>query len=260
MQEPDPNSNILEVLEPTEFSKDDAEENFRLYSEVDILFILRGIMQAHSLITLYAEPGKNFFLTSILNVDPVNKEMIIDYGSDEKISQQALHSTKLTFVTTQNKIKIEFICNRIKSVEFEGKKAFSVNIPESVLRIQRRDNFRISTPITKPLKCIVPVVIEEKSMQAEITLLDISCGGIGAIDQNPVVHFEPGTVYNNCQISLPDIGTFNTTIKVKNIYAKKLHNGGTYQRIGCEFIGLTAKTEAMIHRYIIKQEQTRKMK
>ena len=260
MQEPDPTSKTLEVLEPTELSKEDAEENFRIYSEIDILFILRGIIQANSLITLYVDQGKSFFLTSILSVDTDNREMIIDYGSDEKISQQALYSKRLTFVTTQNKVKIEFICTQIKAIEFEGRKAFSVNIPDSLLRIQRRDNFRISTPITKPLKCIVPIVIEEKSMKAEITLLDISCGGIGAIDQNPMVHFEPGTVYNNCQISLPDIGTVNTTIKVKNIYAMKFHSGGTYQRIGCEFIGLPAKTEAMIHRYIIKQEQTRKVK
>lgn len=260
MQKTDSSSNTIEILEPTQFSQEDAEENFRIYSEMDILFILRGIMQANSLITLYADPGKSFFLTSILRIDSDNREMIIDYGLDEKISQQALYSKKLTFVTTQNKIKIEFACTQIRSIEFEGKKAFSVNIPESLLRIQRRDNFRISTPITKPLKCIVPIVVEQKSMQAEITLLDISCSGIGAMDQNPTVHFEPGTVYNNCQISLPDIGVVSTTIRVKNIYAMKLHNGGTYQRIGCEFIGLPAKTEAMIHRYIIKQEQTRKMK
>lgn len=260
MQDTDSTTKNIDILEPTEFSKEELEENFRMYSEMDILFILRGIMQANSLITLYTESGKNFFLTSILSIDADNKAMIIDYGPEEKISQQASYSKKLTFVTTQNKIKIEFICTQIKNIEFEGKKAFSVNIPESLLRIQRRDNFRIATPITKPLKCIVPIVIEEKSMKAEIILLDISCGGIGAIDQNPVIHFEPGAVYNNCQISLPDIGTVSTTIKVKNIYAMKLHSGGIYQRIGCEFIGLPAKTEAMIHRYIIKQEQTRKTK
>ncbi|MGV8711170.1 MAG: flagellar brake protein [Nitrosomonas sp.] len=260
MQDTDPKNMTIERLEPTQFSQEGTEEDFRIHSEIDILFILRGIMQANSLITLYSEPGKHFFLTSILSINTDSKTVIIDYGADEKVSQQALNSQKLTFITTQNKIKIEFICTGIKSIEFEGKKAFSVNIPASLLRIQRRDNFRITTPITRPLKCIVPVVIQEKSMMAEITLLDISCGGIGAIDQNPTVHFEPGTVYNNCQISLPDIGTVSTTIKVKNIHATKLHSGGTYQRIGCEFIGLPAKTEAMIHRYIIKQEQTRKMK
>ncbi len=260
MQESNSTDKTIEILEPTQFSKEEREENFRIYSEIDIQFILRGIMQSNSLITLYLGHGSSFILTSILSIDADKKEMIIDYGTNEKISQQALHSKELSFVTTQNKIKIEFTCTRIKSIEFEGKKAFSVNIPQSLLRIQRRDNFRISTPITKPIKCIIPIVIEDKSMKAEITLLDISCGGIGAIDQSTIINFEPGTIYNNCQIALPEIGIVNTTIKVKNTYAMKLHSGDTYQRIGCEFIGLPAKTEAMIQRYIVKQEQIRKMK
>lgn len=260
MQESDSTDKTIEILEPTQFSQEEREENFRIYSEIDIQFILRGIMQSNSLITLYLSHGNNFILTSILSIDTDKKEMIIDYGTNEKISQQALHSKDLSFVTTQNKIKIEFTCTKIKSIDFEGKKAFSVNIPGSLLRIQRRDNFRISTPITKPIKCIIPIVIEDKSMKAEITLLDISCGGIGAIDQNTVINLEPGTIYNNCQIALPEIGIVNTTIKVKNTYAMKLHSGDSYQRIGCEFIGLPAKTEAMIQRYIVKQEQIRKMK
>nr|MBA3756309.1 PilZ domain-containing protein [Nitrosomonas sp.] len=149
---------------------------------------------------------------------------------------------------------------QIKKTAFKGGNAFSVNIPISLLRIQRRDNFRISTPITKPLKCIIPIFVENKSTKTEITLLDISCGGIGAVDQHTSISLEPDTIYTNCQITLPEIGVVNTTIKVKNTYVMKLQSGDTYQRIGCEFIDLPTKTEAMIQRYIVKQEQMRKIK
>lgn len=257
MQESNQAIGALEILEPTQLSK---EENFRVHSKIDILFILRGIMQANSLITFYFGHAKSFILTSILAINADKKEIIIDYGANEKISQQALQSKELIFVTTQNKVKIEFICSYINKTELKGKNAFSVNIPEHLLRIQRRDNFRVATPITKPLKCIIPILLEDKSIKAEITLLDISCGGIGAIDQHTVISLEPETIYHNCQISLPEIGIVNTTIKVKNTYAMKLHNGNSYLRIGCEFIDLPAKTEAMIQRYIVKQEQMRKVK
>lgn len=260
MQGSDQRIEAPEVLEPTQFSDKEKDESFRVYSEIDILFILRAIMQANSLITLYLGHGNNFILTSILTIDADKKEMIIDYGANEKISQQAQQSRELIFVTTQNKVKIEFICTQIRKIEFRGNNAFSVNIPTSLLRIQRRDNFRISTPITKPLKCIIPIFIEDKSAKTEITLLDISCGGIGAVDQHAVVNLEPGAIYANCQITLPEIGVVNTTIKVKNTYVMKLQSGDTYQRIGCEFVDLPAKTEAMIQRYIVKQEQMRKMK
>ncbi len=86
MQGSDQRIEAPEVLEPTQFSDKEKDESFRVYSEIDILFILRAIMQANSLITLYLGLGNNFILTSILTIDADKKEMIIDYGANEKIS------------------------------------------------------------------------------------------------------------------------------------------------------------------------------
>ena len=248
------------LLEPTKFSEKERYENFRIFSTVDILFILRRLQQENSLITLYLGYGNSFFLTTILNINDDKKEIVIDYGTNEKISQQALQSKELIFVTMQNKIKIEFTCDKIKKSEFEGKNAFTVNIPKSLLRIQRRNSFRISTPTARPLKCIIPAPDKDKLTPIELILLDISCGGIGVIDQCAAINFELEATFQNCQIALPDIGTVQTTIKIKNTHPMTLHNGHTCQRAGCEFVGLPAKTEAMIQRYIVKQEQMRKAK
>ncbi|TXI16553.1 MAG: flagellar brake protein [Nitrosomonas sp.] len=257
MQETDQNIAEFGMLEPARLADD---ENFRVYSDIDILFILRKIMQSKSLATLYFGHGNNFILTTILAINANEKELVLDYGANVKTSQQALQSKELMFITTQNKIKIEFSCINIRKIEFEGKDAFSVNLPEYLLRIQRRDSFRIPTPIVKPLKCIIPIQIDDRFINTEITLLDISCGGMGAIDQNTSINFEPGIIYENCQISLPEIGIVNTTIKVKNTYPIQSQNGILYYRIGCQFIDLPIKTEAMIQRYIVKQEQIRKIK
>lgn len=40
--------------------------------------------------------------------------MVIDYGIDDKHCQKALHSKALVFVTTQNRVKIEFVCDQIR--------------------------------------------------------------------------------------------------------------------------------------------------
>ena len=248
------------LLEPTKVSEKERYENNRIYTKVDILFILRRLQQGNSIITLYLGYGNSFFLTTILNINDDKKEIVIDYGTNEKISQQALQSKELIFVTMQNKIKIEFTCDKIKKSEFEGKNAFTVNIPKSLLRIQRRNSFRISTPTARPLKCIIPAPDKDKLTPIELILLDISCGGIGVIDQCAAINFELEATFQNCQIALPDIGTVQTTIKIKNTHPMTLHNGHTCQRAGCEFVGLPAKTEAMIQRYIVKQEQMRKAK
>ena len=46
------------LLEPTKVSEKERYENYRIYSTVDILFILRRLQQENSLITLYLGYGK----------------------------------------------------------------------------------------------------------------------------------------------------------------------------------------------------------
>ncbi|MCC8997252.1 MAG: flagellar brake protein [Nitrosomonas sp.] len=254
-----PINESIDLPEPTQNFDDESNDNFRLHSRIEIIYILREIMQSESLVTLYFGKENSFILTSILGVDSDNDRIIIDCGVDEKTNQRALNHENLLLVTRQNKIKIEFVCTEIKKIQFEGRDAFSVNIPDSLLRIQRRDNFRISTPLAKPIKCVIPIMMENRATNAEVTLLDISCGGIGAIDKQNTLHLEPGSVYINCQIALPEIGVLSTTIKVKNTNEIKSQTGNVYQRVGCEFIDLPPKTEALIQRYIIKQEQVSKL-
>ncbi|MBS0298501.1 MAG: flagellar brake protein [Proteobacteria bacterium] len=260
LQTPNQIAEAMSVLTPTQFSQEETSENFRIHSEIDILFILRGIMQTNSLITLYPDYASDFILTSIIAIDADKKEMVIDYGINDKHCQKALHSKELVFVTTQNRVKIEFVCDRIRKIQYGGRDVFAVNIPESLLRIQRRNHFRITTPIAKPLKCIIPIPEKGTSAKAEVALLDISCGGIAVIDQHPIINFDPGMVYNDCKIVLPDIGSITVMIQVKNTYEITLRNGQNCMRAGCQFIELVTSMESMIQRYIIKQEQMRKIK
>ncbi len=259
-QTPNQITEAINVLVPTQFSHAESGENFRIHSEIDILFILRGIMQTNSLITLYPNKASDFILTSIITINADDGEMIIDYGANDNQCEKALYSKELVFVTTQNRVKIEFVCNRIRKIKYEGRNVFVVNIPESLLRIQRRNHFRITTPIVKPLKCVIPIPGDDPSAKAEVALLDISCGGIAVIDQHPIINLDPGMIYNDCKIALPDIGSITVNIRVKNTFEITLRNGQNCMRAGCQFIELTASMEAMIQRYIIKQEQMRKGK
>jgi len=233
------------------------EENFRIYSRIDILYILRKIMRKNMLITFYFDKSNRFILTSILEIDDKTDEIIIDCGNDCELNKLALASKELIFITSLERIKIEFASNQIRAFEFEDRYVFAVKLPKSLIRIQRRNHYRIPTPIIVPIKCIVPIPDQNASVKAEITLIDISCGGIGVIDHHPVISFEPGITYHNCQIDLPEIGRILASIQVKNTYEMTLKNGKTCKRAGCEFINLPLEMEAMIQRYVTMKEQSR---
>lgn len=232
------------------------EENYRIHARVDILYILRKILQKNTLVTFYFNQNNSFMLTSLLGIDVGTNEMIIDCGLNSRFNQLALASADLTFITSLDRIKIGFSSTRIRAVEYEDRNVFAVEIPHTLVRVQRRRHFRITTPITSPIKCIIPRTDQDKPSKTEITLIDISCGGIGVIEHQPRVSFEPGTMHHNCIINLPEIGRIKATIQVKNTYVMTLKNGKTCKRAGCQFINLPVEMEAMIQRYVTLKEQS----
>lgn len=234
---------------------DQEEEAFNIASPVEIQFILNAIMEEKSAITLHLERSNQFILSTILAMDPVKRILIMDYGTDEILNQLVQRVGSLRCITSQNRIRIEFHCTNLTMVQFEGRAAFRVDIPANLLRIQRRNFYRIMTPITNSATCSIPLPQKKGKETALFNLSDISCGGIALIDSHAEIKLTPGTVFENCQLDLPQFGIIVITIQVRSIYTTLLKNGDTSQRAGCEFIELPEKSRALIQRYITRLEQ-----
>ena len=235
-----------------------GNDRYAVHSHLEILFILRTIMQKSTLVTVYFNQGNDFILTSILGIDAERRKMVVDFGADEQFNRQALLAEKLVFITSQDRVNVQFVCHDIEKTRFEGRGAFSVSIPESLLRMQRRDYYRIATPAINPLKCIGLLAAGHNPGTAEATLLDISCGGMAVVDDHRKIAFEPMTTYENCRIALPGIGIINVTIEVKSTFEVTLKNGVACKRAGCEFVAMPEKMLIMAQRYIFKLERERK--
>lgn len=244
---------------PLKFELHPVEGNDRyvIRSRLDIVFILRAIMRKNTLVRLYFDAGDGFVPTSILDIDAERGKLIADCGADEEINQQALRAPQLIFVASHDQARVQFACHGIGKTRFDGRNAFSVGIPENLLRIQRREYYRIATPADNPLKCALPLPAGHTADTAEVIVLDISCGGVAVIDHHSRVDFEPGTTYENRCIVLPGISALNVSIQVKSAFEVTLKNGLACKRAGCEFVALPEKMLAMAQRYIFKLERER---
>jgi flagellar brake protein len=230
-------------------------EDYCTTSSIEILFILNAILAEKSLLTLYLGRSRRFLLTSILAIDSEKKELIMDCGVDESLNQLAQKSENLMCVTTQKRIKIEFNCFNLKIIHFEGHNAFRLDLPGSLKRIQRREFYRIATPVTNPATCSISLSQKDGKKSVEFNLSDISCGGMALLDQQTDLDLDPGTVFKHCQINLQEFGVIETNIQIRNAHTTILNNGISCQHAGCEFIGLPEKSRALIQRYISKLEQ-----
>ncbi|BCB28299.1 flagellar brake protein YcgR [Sulfurimicrobium lacus] len=231
--------------------------NYMIHSRLEILYILRAIQNKNELVTAYFNHGKDFILTSIIDVDGDAGSLTLDFGADEIINQRALASDKIILVTAMDRVKVQFVVDGMKPVEHLGRPAFKAGIPRELLKLQRREYYRLSTPVINPIKCVMTMAGGAK---IEAAIADISLGGIAITDGQHVIAFEIGDKFSACRIVLPEIGTVTTEIEIRNVHEVTMKNGSKALRAGCMFIGLPSGQQAMIQRYIIKLDRERHAK
>lgn len=233
---------------------------YLLYSRSEILFVLKQAMQKKCMLTVYFDAGRSFFLTTLIALSEDGNWLYIDTPSDSDIGRRAIDAKKMMLTTMLEKVKIQFSINGLHEVASGNRMAFAAHLPETLLRLQRREHFRLSTPVAIPLRCHLEVVQPDgTSKELEAPLLDISGGGIGLMIQESMApHFPAGTNFQNCRIDIPDEGTITTGLCVRNGFNVTTKSGSRHWRVGCEYVDLSGSHLSAVQRYITRVERERK--
>jgi c-di-GMP-binding flagellar brake protein YcgR len=240
-----------ELLEPGDYSQ------YLLSARSEILFVLRALLPANTRITVYFNDGRDFLLTTLVAIE--EDAIILDCGGDAAMNTKAGEAAKLFCATQLDNVKIQFVVHGLTAVSYEGRPAFRAAIPDTVLRLQRREFFRLTVPITRPLRCILPYEKADGSrVQLEVKVVDISGGGMAIMSPPEGIGFEADAEFPNCRIELPEVGIVVATLKVCNVFEITLRNGSVVKRAGCQFKSLPGPMLTLVQRYIIKVERERK--
>lgn len=234
------------------------QSKYLIYSRLEIAAILDTLRKSRSMVTAYFGGGDDFILTSIVAVMPDENKVVIDCGADAASNQRALQAKKITFVAAHERIRIQFAVESLGAVRFDGRNSLSMPLPATLLRLQRREFFRIATPRVRPLVCAIAPQSASLRVPAEVAIVDISCGGIAIIDSNGPSDIETGTCFRSCRIVLPELGEVGTDIMVKSTFELTFRSGAKHKRAGCEFLNMRERDRALIQRYINKLERERK--
>ena len=237
----------------------DAEDysQYLLYSRSEILFILRAMIAQTAQVTVYFNQGRDFLLTAVIAAR--DDGLILDYGSSMEMNRRAEAADKLFCVASLDRVRIQFILHGVRRIEFEGRPAFVAALPEALLRLQRREYFRLTTPVAHPLKCWIPVTRADGTRDSMVVnVVDISGGGVAVVAPPEGVPFEPGMEFPNCRVELPEVGMLVATLAIKNRFEVTLRNGSHVTRSGCQFANLPGPMLTLVQRYIIKVERERK--
>ena len=238
---------------------DEDLSKYTVTSRTEIRAVLKYLKVNNTRVSVYFNHGETFFLSAVVAISADESELIIDAGSDDAVNRRALNADKLICHSSQGNIKIHFVLDGVDPTKYEGRHAFLGNVPESLVRLQRREHLRLTPPVANPLKCNIPIKEADDSTRfIDATIADISAGGLALVLPPGEQQFETDMLLSNCLIDLPNVGRVTTTIRVCSAYDVTLANGKILKRSGCQFIKLPDAMASLIQRYIIQVERERR--
>lgn len=234
------------------------ESPYLLHARVDIAAVLRDLVRARGLASVHFGGGQDTLLTPLLRVDPAAGEIVFDCSGSERLNQALMRASKLMFIASHDKVKVRFITGPARGEQHEGRNAFAVRMPDSMLRLQRREFYRVLAPVTRPARCVIPVDRDGGVRDVEARLHDISQGGVAVMTRPGDLPVEIGAIYPDCRLALPDAGNVAVALRTANIHTVTLLNGKQMLRVGCQFVHPSMPALALIQRYMMRLERDKR--
>ncbi|MEI8031129.1 MAG: flagellar brake protein [Comamonadaceae bacterium] len=230
-------------------------DKYMVHGRIEIAAILSAICKTGSVVTATLDGvADDFILTSMIAIRPEQNCVLLDCGANADANRRALTAGKIVCTTVLDGIRIQMTCQAFGNVQFEGREVFSMAMPESLLRLQRREYYRIGTPRTHPLVCDLTPAAGVIDVAHGVVIVNISCGGISVIDSQTTAKLETGTVLRMCHIVLPEFGVVTADIVIRGSVEVTFRSGLRDRRSGWEFTGMLERERSLIQRYITKLE------
>lgn len=235
---------------PENLQFDDWHE-YAVTSRREILALLRNICERRSRILVQVAGHAVTWVTSA-GCDAAT--LILDRAPSGEQNNRIMNADVVTFETSLDNIRIVFDSKRIRAVDYQGAPAFALDLPERIIRLQRREFYRVATPVIYPVLVSIPVPKAAGGDSVAFSLADISCGGICLLDNELALGASVGRIYTRCKIELPDVGVVTTGLQIRNSATTTLLNNRTNNRLGCQFVDMSSAHFAMVQRYVNKRE------
>jgi c-di-GMP-binding flagellar brake protein YcgR len=233
----------------------DDDEKHRISSAQEIGFILRNVAEKKSRIAVYYNETDDFIFTTLLDVEKTG--IWLEQSLNNEVNPRIATSEKLVCVSSHFQVKIQFTTGQPEKVMHLGCPAFYIPMPKNIYRLQRREYFRLMTPVDNPPHCVITPAPPSSIPVRDITIMDISGGGVGLTCTENDTELVPGRTYPDCCIDLQDLGTIVGTIEVKNLVVLTDAHGTSIKRAGCEFQNLESSAAILLQRYVNNMQRNK---
>ncbi|CAM5335673.1 flagellar brake protein [Eoetvoesiella caeni] len=230
-------------------------EPYILTSPADILDILQSIRNRNATLRTLLEPISVTTATSLIDINTRQGTLVLRMSpsDDELEPSDFLSAEKILSDTSLGASHVQFAGNDAMPHDHDKHAALRIPIPSQLMHVQRRDSYRILTPVTSPVNCN----ISPGSSKAPVALsiADISLGGVCLTTEQQDLDYIVGKIYPDCSIDLPGVGSITVALQVAHVTQQPSALGITRYRIGCSFVQPNYSASGAVQRYISQLER-----
>ncbi|HEY1058339.1 MAG TPA: flagellar regulator YcgR PilZN domain-containing protein [Limnobacter sp.] len=231
-----------------EFDPDLLKE-FTLASEPMVRKLLSTMLDDEHELYVFLKGSGVQFVTEILHLDWNRGVLWLGTPYDKQLAQGCDAQCEFTIVSFPDGVKVQFSGIGMVADSFEGADALRIAMPTTLVRLQRRNYFRVvaDTELNRQVRLTVP------GLQTLHCLLDISLAGVGLL-VNKQADMESGHLFRNAQLTLPDgEGSMLVNLEVRNI--KPQLDEPDQLQLGCEMTLLERGAERRLQRFLLATER-----
>ena len=240
----DSNADMTSLHRPE--TDDRVLREYRITEPSERAQLLAELASTRDPVSIYENLDADHCLESrLLAYDPARDSLEFEILPKQTHPANFGSGSPMIAVAVMAKVKLQFEVNPVR-VDAEASQ-FQAKAPSSVVRLQRRDAFRVTPPREAAAHLFVREAVAG-SKEWRTPVVDLSASGLAFQWRNSTPPLR-GAILQSCRIELAGVPAINCHLRVKST---KLQGplGSRVARVGVEFIGLDSSAARAIQVYV----------
>lgn len=223
---------------------------YLIHSYREIIALMRRLSSHREQVRMIFSHGEEALATSVLLAS--ESGVVVSSAYDPDLTARILACNNISFDTALDKVRIVFFARSIRACTYENQPALHIDLPDSIVRLQRREFYRVMTS-----RCAIQ--IEQPNGHGPypigFTVQNVSAGGIALIDEQGALDATTGREYRKCELTLQGAKKLIVSLRVMNSTPVTLPGNRPGKRIGFCFVNLSPAEMMVIQRSVSQVER-----
>jgi flagellar brake protein len=231
---------------------DGIDERYVQRDAAQIATMMRRLVERGPRVWVSFGSDSGVFESVIAAVSTDGRTLYLPCAAEEDVNRQLEEAGPLVCISQLDGVTVQFNVELFRQVT--RAKAFASPMPRALVRLQRRDFFRLVTGTDDgvSMTLAVPSTTGAGPSPECVTadVIDISGGGVAVLLPARALQLTEGMVLTDGVLTLPGVGQLDLAVRVRNIVRMVDDGGTTRQRVGCEFVQLRDAQLVLVQRFI----------